>query len=61
MSLDERAPIVRRAVHLPERDSGASRFGVTVSPLFDETASCTAPSACSPISPRCSNSKSSCG
>ncbi len=28
--------VVRRTVHLPERRQGASRFGVTVSPLFDE-------------------------
>jgi signal transduction histidine kinase len=27
--------VVRRTVHLPERRLGASRFGVTVSPLFD--------------------------
>lgn len=29
--------VVRRTVHMPERRQGASRFGVTVSPLFDET------------------------
>lgn len=28
-------PILRRTVHLPEGRLGASRFGVTVSPLFD--------------------------
>jgi signal transduction histidine kinase len=28
-------PILRRTVHLPERQQRASRFGVTVSPLFD--------------------------
>ena len=28
--------VVRRTVHIPERRQGASRFGVTVSPLFDE-------------------------
>jgi signal transduction histidine kinase len=28
--------VLRRTVHLPERRLGASRFGVTVSPLFDE-------------------------
>src|SRR4051812_45376644 len=28
--------VVRRTVHMPERRQGASRFGVTVSPLFDE-------------------------
>jgi two-component system sensor histidine kinase HydH len=32
------AAIVRRTVHLPERRQGASRFGVTVSPLFDGAA-----------------------
>jgi signal transduction histidine kinase len=29
--------VVRRTVHIPERRQGASRLGVTVSPLFDET------------------------
>jgi signal transduction histidine kinase len=28
--------VVRRTVHMPDRRQGASRFGVTVSPLFDE-------------------------
>lgn len=31
------APILRRTVHLPEDRRGPSRFGVTVSPLFDGT------------------------
>lgn len=29
--------VIRRTVHIPEGRQGASRFGVTVSPLFDET------------------------
>src|SRR4051812_42894212 len=29
--------VVRRTVRMPERRQGASRFGVTVSPLFDQT------------------------
>lgn len=33
--LSTRSAIVRRTVHMPERREGASRFGVTVSPLFD--------------------------
>ncbi len=33
--LASRAAIVRRTVHLPQELNGASRFGVTVSPLFD--------------------------
>jgi signal transduction histidine kinase len=28
--------VLRRTVHMPDRRQGASRFGVTVSPLFDE-------------------------
>jgi signal transduction histidine kinase len=28
--------VVRRTIHMPDRRQGASRFGVTVSPLFDE-------------------------
>src|SRR5262245_35127371 len=28
--------VVRRTIHMPDRRRGASRFGVTVSPLFDE-------------------------
>ena len=28
--------VIRRTVHMPDRRQGASRFGVTVSPLFDE-------------------------
>ena len=34
--LATRVPISRRAVHLPEARHGATHFGITVSPLFDE-------------------------